>query len=167
MRLEIRLRTRLAKYHGGSTTCSRSVGLIKHGVQTNFLETLTIIRLDSRMRSGRGYQTGEMPRSTERVRPSVKGNGKEAGRSREVVQKSRRIETGDHFQRRSPLDLSAIGINVVCSDSENAESRGPMRGQRSSISCEDRPTVERQVAKYASANGTREPHGATSRNVEK
>lgn len=31
------------------------------------------------------------------------------------------------------------------------------------ISCKDRLTVERQVS---AANGTREPHGATSRNVE-
>ena len=28
-----------------------------------------------------------------------------------------------------PLDRSAIGADVVCSDSENAESRGPMRGK--------------------------------------
>lgn len=34
------------------------------------------------------------------------------------------------------------------------------------ISCKDRLSVERQPAKYPPANGTREPHGATSRNVE-
>ena len=79
-----------------------------------------------------------------------------------MVWKSRRIESDDQSQKRKeclPLDRSAIGADVVCSDSENAENRGPMHGKIFHAKIV-------QPAKYPPANGTREPHGATSRNVE-